>query len=136
MVHLRYCLRARTKRRRARCGAAPPMRAAWRCHATWRSCQVRSACTARCVCTAQCGALSDAVCVCAVVEVGWEAAAQAGAAAAGGVAAVTCGATRDADAALVRVALWYRGDAVLHIDPPSPGNIRYNCTTFCCTLEI
>ncbi|CAH0592720.1 unnamed protein product [Chrysodeixis includens] len=50
----------------------------------------------------------------------WEAAASARPAAPGGVAAVTCGA-RDA---LVRPALWYRGDTVLHVDPPDPDS-RY-----------
>ncbi|KAJ8735955.1 hypothetical protein PYW08_006611 [Mythimna loreyi] len=63
-------------------------------------------------------ALSRDVTLVPVSETGWEVEAAAGAAAAGGVAAVSCGAS--GDAALVHVALWYHGDTVLHIDPPTP----------------
>ncbi|XP_075977718.1 cell adhesion molecule Dscam2-like [Anticarsia gemmatalis] len=63
-------------------------------------------------------ALSRDVTLQPVVDGGWEAEASAPAAALGGVAAVTCGATRHA--ALVQPALWYRADTVLHVDPPTP----------------
>lgn len=53
--------------------------------------------------------------VCAVADVSWEAEAAAAPAAAGGVAAVTCGAEP------ARAALWYRDDRLLHLDPPTPG---------------
>lgn len=56
----------------------------------------------------------------------WEAVASARAAAPGAVAAVTC-AARDP---LVHAALWYRGDAVLHVDPPSPGILLLMYFTF------
>ncbi|XP_037298697.1 uncharacterized protein LOC119190582 [Manduca sexta] len=55
-----------------------------------------------------------------VPDVSWEPVVTAAAAAAGGVAALTCGATRHAQ--YVRVAAWYRADRMLTIDAPTPGN--------------
>lgn len=57
-----------------------------------------------------------------VPDESWEAVANAGAAAAGGVAAVTCGSAGARDPEHVRAALWYHGDTVLHLDPPSQGH--------------
>ncbi|KAG6462198.1 hypothetical protein O3G_MSEX013109 [Manduca sexta] len=53
-----------------------------------------------------------------VPDVSWEPVVTAAAAAAGGVAALTCGATRHAQ--YVRVAAWYRADRMLTIDAPTP----------------
>ncbi|XP_049692151.1 cell adhesion molecule Dscam2-like [Helicoverpa armigera] len=60
--------------------------------------------------------LSRDVTLVPVGEAAWEAAARAADAAAGAVAAVHCGAADP----LVRAELWYRGDALLHLDPPAP----------------
>lgn len=52
----------------------------------------------------------------------WEAVLWVRGAAAGGVAALTCGASRDPQ--LVEPAAWYRGEDILHVDPPTPGARR------------
>ncbi|XP_028040481.1 Down syndrome cell adhesion molecule-like protein Dscam2 [Bombyx mandarina] len=54
----------------------------------------------------------------AVGAASWEAVLWVRGAAAGGVAALTCGASRDPQ--LVEPAAWYRGEEILHVDPPTP----------------
>ncbi|CAB3241319.1 unnamed protein product [Arctia plantaginis] len=63
-------------------------------------------------------ALSRDVSLQPVVDNGWDVVVSAPTAVLGGVGAVTCAAT--SQAALVRPALWYRADTVLHIDAPNP----------------
>ncbi|CAH0695577.1 unnamed protein product [Spodoptera exigua] len=55
-----------------------------------------------------------------VPDESWEAVASTAAAAPGGVAAITCASAGARDPTHVLAALWYRGDTVLHLDPPSP----------------
>lgn len=59
-----------------------------------------------------------------MADVNWEVTLSAEPAAAGGVAALRCRAA----GAPAAPALWYRGDRVLHVDPPTPGR-------YCCTLR-
>ncbi|CAB3256151.1 unnamed protein product [Arctia plantaginis] len=78
-----------------------------------------SAATVRCRAVNAHGvALSRDVSLQPVVDNGWDVVVSAPTAVLGGVGAVTCAAT--SQAALVRPALWYRADTVLHIDAPNP----------------